>query len=539
MSGRLRLTTIVGLTLAVLSASRVTAQDGGRVLVMPFENATGDGRILWLSEASAVLLADDLNALGVQAITRDERHAAFQRLQVPPSTSLTDATVIRIGQLLGASRIVVGALAIEGDDLVVQARSIDLEVGRVPHTTSERGRMPELYDIFERLARRMAPPSDRSSEEIEGQHPPVEAFEQYIKGLVAETPATAIQYLNAALVAHPEFARPRLALWEIHTDQGSHERALAAVRAVPTDSSWASRAIFLAALSYLSLERHEDAFRTLTSLATMAPAASVFNNLGVVQLRRGGPKSGATYYFNLAADADPHDADYCFNLGYAYWRAQDPKAAIYWLREAVRRDPADGDAHFVLSVALAAGGSRAEANRERDLARRLSATYEAWVPPPGSDLVPAGLERLKVRVELAAARHLDETLAAAGQREQQELAAFHLNQGRRLYEDERDREAIDALNRALFLAPYESDAHLLMARIHLRAGRLPDAIDALQISLWSAVTPEGHALLADAYLRAGDRAAALAEARRALALDPESVQARYVLEQAESIAPSR
>ena len=36
----------------------------GRVLVMPFENVSREGRIVWLGEASAVLLADDLNAFG-------------------------------------------------------------------------------------------------------------------------------------------------------------------------------------------------------------------------------------------------------------------------------------------------------------------------------------------------------------------------------------------------------------------------------------------------------------------------------------------
>src|SRR5204863_451771 len=35
----------------------------GRTLVMAFENVTREGRIFWLGEGSAVLLADDLNAL--------------------------------------------------------------------------------------------------------------------------------------------------------------------------------------------------------------------------------------------------------------------------------------------------------------------------------------------------------------------------------------------------------------------------------------------------------------------------------------------
>src|SRR4029079_15534122 len=79
------------------------AQGRPHTLVMPFENVTRDSQIFWLTEASAVLMADDLNALGADAITRDERRRAFEQLQVPPVASLTDATVIRIGQLVGAS----------------------------------------------------------------------------------------------------------------------------------------------------------------------------------------------------------------------------------------------------------------------------------------------------------------------------------------------------------------------------------------------------------------------------------------------------
>ena len=66
-----------------------------------------------------------------------------------------------------------------------------------------------------------------------------------------------------------------------------------------------------------------------------------------------------------------------------------PQAAIYWLREAVRSNPADGEAHFVLGAALAAAGNAAEAAREKELARRLSSTYEMGKRPGGR----AGAER--------------------------------------------------------------------------------------------------------------------------------------------------
>src|SRR4029077_1828317 len=143
-----------------------------------------EGRIFWLGEASAVLLADDLIALGDNAITREQRRQAFERLQVPRAAVLTEATGIRIAQLVGAARVVVGSLQLENDMLVVHARCIALDTGRIQADVTERGPMAELFGTFERVARGFAPPSSKSSEEVERQHPPLNVFEDYIKGLL-------------------------------------------------------------------------------------------------------------------------------------------------------------------------------------------------------------------------------------------------------------------------------------------------------------------------------------------------------------------
>ena len=350
----MRLATASLAVVCMVAPYRATAQEPvpGRILVMPFENVTREPRIFWLGEASSVLLSDDLAALGAQPITRPERQEAFERLQVPPAATLSDATVIRIGQLVAADRVVIGSLQLDGDTLIVHARSVELETGRMQANLTERGRLQDLYATFERVARKIAPPSSRSSEEIERQHPPVAAFENYIKGVLAETPATAINFLNAALALQPSFDRARLGLWDVYTDEGDHERALAAVLPVAATSPFARRARFLAGLSQLELKRHDDAFATFKELADAKIDAAVMNNLGVVQLRRGSsPQTGqATYFFNKAAEADPDDADYEFNLGYAYWLNRDMPAATYWLRETVRRHPSDGEAHYILGV---------------------------------------------------------------------------------------------------------------------------------------------------------------------------------------------
>src|SRR5262245_1960224 len=512
-------------------ASVPSAAQPARVLVMPFENVTREGRIFWLTEAAAVLLTDDLNALGAAAITRVERQQAFDRLQVPPAAALTDATVIRIGQLVGAARVLVGSLQLEGDALVVRARSIALDTGRVQADVTERGPLSELFATFERVARRIAPPSGKSSAEVVALGPPVAAFEYYIKGLLAETPATAINYLESALALHSSFDRARLALWDVYDEQGDHEHALAAVAPVAAAAPYGRRARFLAGLSQIYLKKYDEAFATFKALADAQPTPNVLNNLGIVQLRRGGtPQNGQpTYYFNKAADGDPDDPDYAFNLGYAYWQDRDPQAAIYWLREAVRRNPADGDAHFVLAAALGGAGSAAEAARERELARRLSSTYEPGTRI-GADAVPKGLERLKGEIELPRARGVESRIANSEQRNQEELAAFYLDRGRRMYQQEHDRDAIVELNRAVYLSPYLAGAHVLLGRIHLRNGRVSDAIDALKIALWSAESAEAHAVLGEAYRQAKDPDAARAEAERALALDPASADAKRLLD---------
>lgn len=525
--GRLTAGLIALLALATPAAAQSVA---GRILVMPFENVSREARIVWVGEAASVLIADDLNALGAAAITRDERREAFDRLQVPPAAALTDATVIRIGQLVRASQVVRGTLRMEGDEIVVHARAVVIDSATVRADVTERGPLPELFAIFERVSRQIAPASGRSSADVERLHPPVAAFENYIKGLLAATPATAVSYLEAALKADRTLDRARIALWELFDDQGEHTRALSAVAGVAPTSPLSRRARFRTALSQMNLKRYDDAFTTLKGLNDQRSTPALLNNLGVVQLRRGGTASTGlpTYFFTKAAETDETEPDYCFNLGYAYWFEKDAQAAIYWLREAVRRDPTDGDAHYVLGAALASAGSASESAREKDLARRLSSAYADWDKRPATDPIPRGLERVKGDVELPHDRQIEQTLANSAS-DQRELSAFYLDRARRLVAQESDREAVDDLNRVLFLSPYDAEAHRLLGRIHLRAGHAREAIDALNISIWSADSAEAHALLAQAHADAGNVDQARREAQRALALDPGQEAARKVL----------
>lgn len=525
-----------GLALATASVTyvlcRVAAAQtppASRVLVVPFENTKREASIFWLGEASALLFDDALSALGVPVITREERREAFDRLQAPSAAALTDATVIRIGQLVGATDVVMGSFQLDNGALVVRARNIALETGRLTRDVTERGPTPEMFDTFERLARQIAP-SGASSAGYGRGWPPLAVFENYVKGLLAETPSVAIRYLDTSLGLLPTFDRARLALWDVYAERDDHARALAAVLPVGADSPWSRRAKFLAGLSYLSLKKYDEAFTVFNALADAQPDAALLNNIGIVQLRRGATPqaSQATYYFSQAAAADPNDADYFFNLGYAYWLDRDPQAASYWLREAVRRNPSDADAHFVLGIAFAASGGTAEAAREKELARRLSSRYEQQEKRSAGEGVPKGLERVKGGEAPPSSQQV--RIVSSGQRDQYELAQFYLDRGRRLFQQGNDRDAIAELNRALYLSPYTADAHLLVGRIHLRNNRIHEAIDAFKIAIWSSETAEAHVALGEAYLQARDAETARAEAERAVVLDPTSSDAKRLIE---------
>jgi tetratricopeptide (TPR) repeat protein len=305
---------------------------------------------------------------------------------------------------------------------------------------------------------------------------------------------------------------------------------LATVKAVPAGHRLSRQARFLASVSLLELRRYDDAFDELTRLNAEEADATLLNNLGVVQLRRpagsGGPR--AVSYFNEAAGLDGVDS--FFNLGYAYWLDGDASAAVWWLREAVRRNPADHEAHFVLGVALAATGSQVEAGRERDLAKRLSSVYDEWEAKSPSSPVPRDLERVRLDLGLPDALRVENVITEAGQRDQRQLASFHLEAARRAYEADRHAQAIAELQRAVYLSPYDYEAHLLLGRVYLRSGRLPDAIDALKISIWSNDGTEARVLLAETYEKAGMPSEARTELQTVLKRDPSHTEARERLE---------
>ena len=304
-------------TVPAAAAQTPAPATASRVLVMPFETATREARGYWLGEGSAVILSDSLLALGLPVMRRDERLHSFDLLRVPAITGLSHATIIRVGQVVGASHVIVGNFTLTGDTLTVRARAIVLDTGLAVPEIVESGPLADIFDIYDRVAVRLIPGSSTPAVQLEASHPPILAFEQFIKGLIAEAPETRLTFLNEALKLAPGLQRARLAAWDVHNDLGDHERALAAVQDVPAGHRLYRQAHFLASVSLLELKRYDEAFDELTRLYEQEKDSTLLNNMGVIQLRRpqGAPGGRAVSYFNEAAGLEGVDS--YFNLGYA------------------------------------------------------------------------------------------------------------------------------------------------------------------------------------------------------------------------------
>jgi hypothetical protein len=166
------------------------------ILVVPFESAPRDGRAYWLGEAVALLLADDISARGLGAITRSIRERAYEQLHLPPTGVLSRATVIKVGEIVGAAQVIVGDVSVDGDALTVRARQIRIDVGRADAEIVERGSLADLFTIVRKVARRAVP---GGAETVASPVPTPQAFERYVKGLLAEQPAAQAEFLEAAI----------------------------------------------------------------------------------------------------------------------------------------------------------------------------------------------------------------------------------------------------------------------------------------------------------------------------------------------------
>ena len=427
-------------------------------------------------------------------------------------------------------------MTFSGDSLALDVEAVRIDTGRVSATFEERGPLADVLAHDRTGGAAAVARRHRADRRCRAATPAARGVRVLRQGPAEpRRPATERSYLEKALALAPNFDRARLALAGVHADGGDWEGARTVALAVAGSSPLRRQALFEAALAEINLKRYDDAFGRLQALASQAPSPEVFNNLGVIQLRRPPtPQTGrATYFFNKAVELEP-SADYDVQPRLRLLaRAGQRGGPLLAAREPCGAIPRDGDAHFVLAASLEATGAATEAGaRARAGPAPVGGIRRRRGPPQSGHHRPTESRTRAARFSGGRSRAARiPRWSPPSSASQREMATFHLDRGRRFYERERrperaHRTAARHLSVAVPGRGAPADRAASTSGPAVRARRST----ALQDRALERRDGRRPSALGEAYVQAKDPAAARKEAERALALSPGLTDATTLLQ---------
>jgi tetratricopeptide (TPR) repeat protein len=516
----------------------------GIFLVFPFENEGAGPRLDWLCEGLEELTIQRLTAAGQKVFTHAGRIAELDRYGLPPTARFSHATMLRIGADLDADYVVFGKFNSDGKTLAVETRLLRVSPTALGAPAKETGPLEALMELHTRLMWRLLAANDRGfpinePEFAKLQRPlRLDAFEHYIRGLLANDDDGRIRELKESAKLEPDWPEPAFALGQAYFSRRDCDSALAWFARVPAGHPRAAEAAFTVGVCRLitsQTEKAEESFLALqaklkTEMAAGAELPEILNNLALAQARRGNTTAAASGLMR-ATDLDPDEDDYPFNLGMLYLRGNDLTTASKYFREASDREPDNPEDRALLIYALEKAGNKSEATEERNAAAEALGPGALPAVRPETfarlDRVMTELDPATLQMQTASRDFSDGTLSGASsasspstlvRKGRQEIVAGKLDAA------ETDFRA------ALTAAPRDAGAHRGLAEVYRRKNRRNDAVQELQAALETRDSAMDRTTLAKIYLEQRKPDLARAELARALKLAPNYSEAKQLLE---------
>ncbi len=492
---------------------------GSVLLVLPFDNRTGQPSLEWVREAASEVLSMRFASAGFEPTSRADRIYALDHLGLPQGFQPSRASALKLAQTLDADSIVVGSFTTDATGITAEASLVDVPNLRMLPPVSVHGEMRDMMGVFSALAWRLTrqlDPGFNVNEETfvaAGRQVRVDAFEQYIRGITEPDQAERQGHLEQAVKLSPEFSPAWMALGREDYNQQQYAEAAEAFAKVDRNSADGLEAGFYRGLSLLFSGNYAQAADAFAEVARVLPLPEVLNNEGVALSRQ--DKDGTSFFIQAAA-ADPNAPDYHFNLAVSLKRNGNLPGALNEMAQYLKLRPNDGEAQELQAAWKTPAGSAAPPASSNDPLERIVRTFDA-----------AAFKQAAAMLDEVSAGRL---AALSPQKRAQALctqAKGYLDRGLLL-------EAERLYQSALAADGKNAEAYAGLAQVRERSGDTNAARKEAQASLDLAPSATAYLVLARLDFAARQLDAANTEAGNALKLDPANPSAKEIVRQVQA-----
>lgn len=516
-----------GLAIVLVAAVALVCQNAAgqslpgtqTLMVMPFENQSNAPGLEWIGEAFPEVLSQHLTSSQLYVISRDDRVHAFDHSGIPQNLLPSRATIYRIAEEMDADYVVMGSYTFSGNVFTAHAQLLDMKKLHLYPPVESSGPLANLIDLqtmlaWEVLQEMPVHPATTRDQFLKAVQPVrLDAFENYIRGILATSYQQRVHYFHEALKLNPNYTLAMLQLGRTYFDNHEYESASVWFARIPKTDPAIGEASFLLGLSEFYRGNFDKALAAFNYLLTRVPLTELYNNMGVAEARRG-RRAQAVEYFSRAVNADPYDADYRFNLAVALFKNGDSAGASRQLKDELQQRPNDGEAKTLLDM------------------------INRGVPPPqpspgagaGNALLPPNqlhlpMERIKRNYDEASYRQIEMQIhnfeeARLATMDRNKQAAYHVESGKELLAKNIPDQAEAEFRAAIGADSSNVVAHAQLAMLLEKKGDVTGARAEAQTSVRLKPNVDGLLVLARLDLKQNQVQLAAGEVNRALALEP-------------------
>ncbi len=123
-----------------------------RLMVLYFENSSGDASLAGLSKGLADMLITDLSKFYMlQVVERDRLESILQEQDLSNTSRFDAATAVRIGKILGAEALLTGSYFEMAGNLRIDARIFDVETSAILKSEGVTGTSDKFFELEKEL----------------------------------------------------------------------------------------------------------------------------------------------------------------------------------------------------------------------------------------------------------------------------------------------------------------------------------------------------------------------------------------------------